>query len=161
VRVNHVARMKYSVISLAALLLFTAVPAAAAVPDSAALATISGVVAATNADDAARVGSYFAPDAVVVDENTPFVWRGAQAGADWWRSVQALVRNNKLRAAAGSLIEYRQDDRAGNAYAVVPLTITVQSKGKAMTERGLWALTLHRSGSDWKITTASWATLRR
>lgn len=136
----------------------TVLPATAAGTDSGAQAAINAAVAATNSNDAAKVASNFAPDAVIVDENAPFVWRGTSAGSAWWQSVQHAIGGGTMHAAAGPLLEYRVDRGGANAYAVVPLHIIVRVKGKTIRENGLWALTLHRFASDWKITTATWAT---
>jgi ketosteroid isomerase-like protein len=133
---------------------------ASAAPDTGAKAVINAAVAATNTNDAAKIGSYFSSDAVIVDENAPCVWRGAGAGSAWWQSVQHEIAGGSLHATAGPLVEYRADN-AANAYAVVPLHITVSMKGKTIHESGLWALTLHRFAGGWKITTASWATSQR
>jgi ketosteroid isomerase-like protein len=124
------------------------------------MATVNGVVAATNANDAARVGSYFTSDAVVVDESRPFVWRGDGAGTAWWHHVQGMLRTAALHATTTAPTEVQIDRANGVAYVVVPMHITVTAKRTAHTESGLWALTLRRSGSAWNITTASWATLR-
>ena len=133
---------------------------AGAATDAGAKAVINAAVAATNTNDPSKVGSYFSSDAVIVDENAPFVWRGPSAGSSWWQTVQHAISGGSMHAAAGPLIEYRTD-KAMNAYAVVPLHITVSMKGKTMRESGLWALTLHRFTGGWKITTASWATSQR
>lgn len=136
-------------------------PAGAATPQAGARGAIDRAVASTNSNDPAQVAANFAPDAVIVDENAPFVWRGANAGAAWWHSVQHAVAGGSLHASAGPLVEYRTDKAGDDAYAVVPLHITVSLKGKTINESGLWALTLHRFAAGWKITTASWATAAR
>ncbi|HEY9179927.1 MAG TPA: hypothetical protein VIO32_04360, partial [Candidatus Baltobacteraceae bacterium] len=98
-------------------------------------------------------------DAVIVDENPPFIFRGAQAGAQWWRSVQYGLAGATLRASAGRLVQYTPDAAGANAYAVIPLHIVVVTKSKRhISEDGLWAVTLRRTASGWKLSSAAWAT---
>lgn len=139
-----------------------ALPAAAATtPPAGALAAINGFVAATNLNNAAKVQSYLTSDAVVVDESAPFIWRGARAGTAWWTHIQSRLRGAALSASASAPTEFNTDPAGSSAYAVVPMRISVSAKGKTHLETGLLAMTLRRTGSVWKITTVSWATLQR
>ncbi len=155
--------MKLRISLLPVLLGVLVVPAAAApaAPSSSMVATIGGVIAAVNANDVARVNSYFATSSIVVDELPPYMWTGAAAGAHWWRAVNAFEIQNHishLHATAGKISQW---NAAGNtAYVVVPLDIASVAKGKPGDEKGLWALTLQRLGHSWMITSAAWATLR-
>jgi ketosteroid isomerase-like protein len=145
-------------IALATLGLLAAATTAAMGLSSGIMATVTGVIAAANADSATRVNSYFSPNAVVIDEFAPYTWSGANAGAAWWTAIDtgnAKAGVTHLRATVGRITQY--DVGANAAYVVVPLTITMIQKGKASRETGLWTLTLRRAGVLWKITTAGWA----
>ena len=146
-------------ITLAALLTSLALPAAAAGPSAAIMATVNGIVAAVNADKAADVNSYFSSNGHIVDDFAPYVWNGADAGSRWWTaSDKDLAKNGvaSLRATVQTITRYGAvgDD----AYVVVPLSLSYTMKGKPARASGLWTLTLHQTGGSWKITSATWAT---
>ncbi len=147
--------------ALFALALFALCPfstADAATPPAPLLAVIRGVIAAANANNAAKVGSYFERESVVVDSFPPYVWKGANAGGRWWGDVATYdaAHQATLQASIGT-IEFT-DVSVSDAYVAVPLTITTEAKGKRRVQTGLWALTLHRTGGIWRISSAAWAT---
>lgn len=127
------------------------------------MTTIDGVIAAVNANDANRVGSYFALDATIVDEIPPYRWTGSSAGTTWWQTVQHAVTAmgaSSIRATAGTITAWGVTDT--NAYVVVPLTIVVSGgRARTSTETGLWTMTLEQSGASWLVETASWSTLTK
>ncbi len=132
--------------------------AASAAPPSALGSIIRGVIAAANANNAAKVGSYFEPESIVIDAFPPYVWKGTNAGGRWWGDVATYdsAHHTTLRATVGTIdvVNVSMDD----AYVVVPLTITLEAHGKRHRQTGLWALTLRRTGGIWRISTAAWAT---
>jgi hypothetical protein len=136
-------------IAIAALLTSLALPVAASGPEAAVMATLNGVIAAVDADNASQINSYFTSSANVVDDFPPFSWSGPAAGARWWRAsdVQAVLQPVTRFAVAG-------DD----AYVVAPLTITYTVKGQPAQTSGLWTLTLRQIGGSWKIKSATWTT---
>jgi ketosteroid isomerase-like protein len=135
-----------------------AAPAVAAGPPKAIMTTIDGLAAATNSQNTARVSSYFASSATVIDEFPPFIWSGSGAGASWWDAVKkgnAKAHWTHLHVSVGTITQYTV---AGDmAYVVVPLDISWMMGAKRVHETGLWMMTLARSASAWKVTTASWA----
>jgi hypothetical protein len=146
----------------ASLLLCAAIfsPAIAADSQAPITATIRGALDALNADDAAKAGTYFTPVSDVVDDFAPYHWSGAGAAAAWWRSVDrvnAAVHITNIHAAMRGVARLRTS--GDRAYAVVPLLITYVNNGKHDQERGLWTLTLRRTGSSWMIETAAYANL--
>lgn len=122
-------------------------------------APIHGAVAAENADNGSMLNSFFAPNAVVVDEFAPFVWSGHDAAAHWW---QAMDSTNASTHVSAMHIQIQKITQANvthdSAYVVVRLAITWRDHGKPWREVGLWALTLRDSANRWKIVSASWAT---
>jgi ketosteroid isomerase-like protein len=138
---------------------FIATPALAAAPNAAIMTTLNGLLAATNADNASKVNSYFTSPATIVDEFPPYTWTGPNAGAAWWRAVAASNVSLHIKNMHVAMGRITQSNVSGSwAYAVVPLTITATSKGKPWRETGLWAAVLHRTGGVWKVASASWAT---
>lgn len=139
----------------------TAAPAPSG-PGSGIMVTINGVISAVNANDANRVGSYFALDAAIVDELAPYTWTGSDAGTTWWHSVQHQVASmdaTSIRAAAGTIAIWGVSET--HAYVIVPLTIVVTGRTKTSTETGLWTMTLEQSGASWLIETATWSTVTK
>ena len=123
---------------------------------------IQAAFVALNADQGAKLDQYFSDDAVVVDEVSPFRWMGSHAASRWWKSVDEAVQKEahakSVHANLESVTEYQLDREGDDAYVTVSMNVNpVNSKRKP--EEGLWVLTLHRTSSTWKITSASWATL--
>jgi hypothetical protein len=104
--------------------------------------------------------AYFSPDAVVVDDFTPFVWTAPQAGAAWWRSLDrfdARHHAQHLQAILLRVSDYRTDPEGHNVYMTLHLDIDITiASGTINHASGLWNLTMHRIGNAWKITTATW-----
>lgn len=156
-------KLRFALIVLFVALTGCAVAArATSAPPAGVIATVNGLVAACNADNASRVNSYFTPNAWLSDEVPPFTWSGANPGLRWWDSVdvanmQGHITN--LHASVGSIKFWSVN--GSSAYVVVPLTITVHTGSRVGHENGLWALTLANGGGSWKVTSASWATLAR
>lgn len=132
---------------------------AASAPPPAILKLANAVVRAANDNDSAALTGIFTGDAVVVDENAPFAWRGAGAGTAWWRVVGAemrRVRMTHLRAVNVRISEFRQS--ATDAYLVQPMTITGMANGKPFAESGTTTYTFRKSGGTWLISTFVWTT---
>jgi len=100
------------------LLLLAPFPAVAASspPPAAILKLTNAIIEGTTRDDVSAFAGLFPDDATVVDENEPFVWRGAGAGVAWWHAVDQVTRKapiiyctdggkkNVYRVAAPSLV---------------------------------------------------------
>jgi ketosteroid isomerase-like protein len=141
-----------------ALLIPLASTAAAASSTAAIITTIRGAIGAANADDATKVNSYFTPVSDVVDDFAPYHWGGSNAAAAWWSALNRVNGAMHVTGIHATILTVAQLRVSGdNAYAVVPLSISYLLKGKAGRERGLWTLTLRRSGVLWKIATAAYA----
>ena len=146
----------------AAFLAVAFVPAVAAAaqnpaPPAPIVKLANAVVHAANTDDASALAGIFTGDAVVVDENPPFAWRGAGAGVAWWHVVEAVTRKAKmthLKAIDVRRGEFRQS--ATDAYLVQPMTVTGVVAGKPFAEPGTMTYTFHGSGATWLISTMVW-----
>ncbi|MGH7738103.1 MAG: hypothetical protein ACREMP_09600 [Candidatus Tyrphobacter sp.] len=146
-------------IAVALLVVLRANTAAAAPPDPAISSMLGGLLAAVNANDAARVDTYFAADAVVVDEIAPYEWTGPHVGLRWWRAVDATsarMHVKSLHARALPITQWHLSN--GQAYVVLPLVLTSTVHGKTSRETGLWTFTLRRRGSAWAVETVTWST---
>lgn len=148
----------------AAFLALTLVPALAdaapPAPPAPIAKLVNAVIAGTNADDASAFSGLFTGDAVVVDENAPFTWRGADAGVAWWRVVDAVTRKARIshvRAENVRVGEFKGS--ATDAYLVQALTVTgVLAGGKSFAEPGTMTYTFHKINGEWLISTMVWTT---
>ncbi|HEV3092423.1 MAG TPA: DUF4440 domain-containing protein [Candidatus Cybelea sp.] len=149
--------------TLAALVALTLAPLVAAAaskpPPAPILKLTNAVIGAANAGDASAFSGLFTNDAIVVDENPPFVWRGADAGVAWWHVVDAVIAKAKivhLRATNVRIGEFRQS--ATDGYLVESLTVTGVRSGKPFAEAGTMTYTFHGAGGAWLISTMVWTT---
>lgn len=132
---------------------------AASGPPAPIVKLTTAMIRATNANDASALSGLFTHDAVIVDENPPFVWRGAGAAAAWWHVVDAVTQKAKLthfQAAVNRNGEFRQS--ATDAYLVQSLTISGLAAGKPFSESGTLTYTFHDAGGTWLISTMVWTT---
>lgn len=117
------------------------------------------MIGATTSDDVAAFAGLYTGDAVVVDENPPFVWRGANAGAAWWRVVEGVTQKMKmprLKVLHRRVSEFRQS--ATDAYMVQSMTIAGTAAGKPFAESGTMTYTFHNVGGNWLISSQVWTT---
>ncbi len=120
--------------TLAAFVTIAMVPLAAhgAPPVPAPITKIVGtIIQGTNADDSSLFAKLFTSDAVIIDKNAPFVWRGADAGTAWWSVVDAVTRKAKLTHLKATIVrtgEFRQS--ASDAYLVQSMKITGVAAGR-------------------------------
>ena len=149
--------------TIAAFVILTFAPALAVAapkpPPEPILKLANAVITATNTDDAAALAGLFTDDAVVVNENPPFAWRGAGAGVAWWHVVDAVTQKAQMqhvKAVNVRLGEFRQS--ATDAYLVQALTVTGVAGAKPFAEAGTMTYTFHNAGGTWLISTMVWTT---
>jgi ketosteroid isomerase-like protein len=119
----------------------------------------TAVIQGANAGDVSAFTGLFTDDAVVVDENPPFVWRGSAAGVAWWQVVEDVTQKAKighLKAINVRIGEFKQS--ATDAYLVEALTVTGVTGGKPFAESGTMTYTFHNAGGNWLISTMVWTT---
>ncbi len=148
-----------SIAAFLALVLAPALAAAAPSPPPPILKLVNAVMQGTNSNDASAFDGIFTDDAVVVDENPPFVWRGAGAGVAWWHVVQAATQKAKLthvKATDIRLGEFKQS--ATDAYLVQAMTVSATAGTKPFAEPGTMTYTFHNAGGTWLISTMVWTT---
>lgn len=116
------------------------------------------VVDAANTNDPSKLAGIYTNDAVVIDEDAPFTWRGASSGVAWWASVERIIRarHATLHAVALPYTEYRRD--GNRAYLIQPLKIVKRAGGKTLVEFGMQTYTFRNVNGTWKITSATWTT---
>jgi ketosteroid isomerase-like protein len=146
---------------IAAFLAITFVPALTAAAPSAPPAPIlqlaNTLIHGTNTDDASAFSDLFTEDAMVVDENAPFVWRGAGAGVAWWHVVEEVIRKAKIAHLKASNIRIAEFKRSStDAYMVQAMTITGTTGSKPFAEPGTLTYTFHNAGGKWLISSLVW-----
>jgi ketosteroid isomerase-like protein len=130
-----------------------------AVPPQAIVKLANALVTVGNTNNASGLSGIFTDDAVVVDENAPFVWRGATAGTAWWNGLTVLMKKahmGHLHVGAVRVGEYRQSST--DAYLVESMLITGTEAGKPFAESGTMTFTFHKTGGRWLISTEVWST---
>lgn len=152
--------MRIRILAAACILsLICGAAAVAAQPPANIAKPIQTVIHATNTGKTAALAHLYTSDAVVVDEDAPFIWTGAGAGVAWLGAVGKAFQQMKMtgfKAAAGPASEYQHAGR--NAYAIVPLTLTGTAGKKAFRETGTFTFTLRQFGGIWKISSQVWTT---
>lgn len=117
------------------------------------------VISGANTNDASVFAGIFTGDAVVVDENPPFEWRGANAGLAWWRVVEAVTHKAKivhLKAVGVRVGEFKRS--AAGAYLIEAMTVTGLAAGKPFAEPGTMTYTFRSVGGRWLISAMVWTT---
>jgi ketosteroid isomerase-like protein len=130
-----------------------------AVPPQAILKLANTVWNVGNTNDVSSLSGIFTDDAVVVDENAPFVWRGADAGTTWWNHLVVLMKRahmGHLHVGSVRVGEYRQSPT--DAYLVDAMVITGVQSGKPFAESGTMTFTFHKTAARWLISTEVWST---
>ena len=139
---------------LAILALSLATPAQAG-PAEDATAAVTNWIDKFNAGDLNAFYAAHAPDAVIIDEYSPFQWRGANAAQAWAADYD---KDAKARGISGGRIDYaapiRTESDGNSAYIVLPTIYRLQQGGKAKSAAGHMTLVMTRIGNEWKI--ASW-----
>lgn len=148
-----------TMLRLALLLLAFPAVTLAAPRESPLMAPIHRYIDGFNRGDMALAGSAFTPDATIVDEVGPFVWRAPTALADWARQVAGDAAKYGATAEHATLgAPTRADVSGDDGYVVVPETFFYKDHGgRAMREDGVRVCTLHKGPDGWRITAAAWA----
>jgi ketosteroid isomerase-like protein len=104
----------------------------------------------------ALVGLYTS-DATFIDDLSPLVWDGADAGAKWYATATRYLKANGIEAihgALGALFESNQE--GGAAYLIVPVRWSGTANGKPFVQRGTYTFTLRNVNRAWLITSQTW-----
>ncbi|WP_433626396.1 nuclear transport factor 2 family protein [Nocardia sp. CA-120079] len=123
------------------------------------MAVVLQYVDAFNSGDSKAMAALCADPMQILDGMSPHVWQGPTASEDWWTDVR---REGEHAGASGyhiALGEPRHVDVTGDhAYVVVPATMTVNLRGKQMTQTGsLFTVALGKVGTQWRLTAWAWA----
>jgi ketosteroid isomerase-like protein len=123
-----------------------------------ALVPVNTVKAAVKNDNAATITTLYTNDAVVVDEQAPFEWTGAGAGARWLEASRDWSKwSAKIAHLRASLADVQLDSSSGNAYVVMDGVFSSANPKKPWQQRGTLTFTLRKTDGSWKISSQVWA----
>jgi hypothetical protein len=145
--------------AILAVTLCAAAPARAQATDPALLAPIHAFLEAFNKGDIAGAAATHSADAdlVIIDEVSPYIWRGAKAFTAW---ASALEAHDKAAGVTDQKVTLgtvtRAESDGTSAYVVVPSTYTFKEKGVAMQARAQMTFALKKGAAGWSIHGWTW-----
>jgi ketosteroid isomerase-like protein len=114
----------------------------------------------SNKGDEPGMAATCAKDAVVVDDPPPYLWRGAEACAEWQKSADTFVKNEGMTEIVGGVGKPSYVlIMADQAYVVIPATFAYTQRGKKLIESATATFTLQKTGVSWLITSWVWSKL--
>jgi hypothetical protein len=128
-------------------------------PDPQLMAPINKFLDSFNKGDAAGAAATHAAEAdlVIIDEVSPYLWRGAQAFQTW---AGDLERDEKKRGVSDGKVTLgaatRVETDGVSAYVIVPSTYSFKQKGVAMRETAQMTFALKKGASGWLIHGWTW-----
>jgi ketosteroid isomerase-like protein len=137
------------------------IAATPAQPPAQIVALTQAIVVASNTNNSAGLAGIYTDDAVAIDENPPFVWRGPQAGVQWFGGVQQLLAgsHSSMHAVAAAPLDFQTNPEGDDAYVSQKFAISVTTNGTMNTEHGTQTYTFHKGGDGkWKISRQIWTT---
>ena len=147
--------MKTMVAALFAL--FALFPVHALAQDAAVSAPITQFVDGFNKGDIAGARATHLPDAVIVDEVAPYIWRGAGSFDAW---MGDLIKDAQAQGITDPSVTLGTPTRTlvtgDTAYVIVPSTYRFKQKGTAMSEVAQMTFALRKTGAGWKIAAWTW-----
>lgn len=149
--------------AIAAIIAVTALPSFGAnpKPSAAMMKPIEAVAMALNTGNVSSLSTgVYTSNATVVDEFSPYMWSGSNAGINWLTDFEAFAKKIHLTNGKAALMPVKNFEQSGNrAYVVVPTNFGAMINGKPVKETGAWTFTLQRAGSSWLIQTETWGRL--
>lgn len=149
------------IMAIAAVVLST--PAWAAGDDSDkkdVMAVVNRFVDSFNKGDSKAAEALLVPDAPIIDEVPPYVWKGAGSFGAWLNDYDADAKKRGItdgHVTLGKPKHIMVSDK--HAYAVIPSDYTYKEKGKTVKQTGsMFTLTLRKDPSGWIISGWSWST---
>lgn len=150
--------MRY--LTLGALVWFVmAAAASAATPDAQLTAPIEKFVDSFNKGDMAAAAATHAAaaDLAIIDEVSPYLWRGPQAFQAWSADLDS---DAKKRGITDQIVTIsaptRKETNGDHAYVVVPAVYTYKEGGVAMREPAQFTFALKKGAAGWLIHGWTW-----
>ena len=129
--------------------------------DAELMAPIQKFVDSFNKGDAAGAAATHAagPDLVIIDEVSPYMWRGAKAFQAWGADLESDSKKNGITEPMVTISAATRTERSGDqAYVVVPAVFTFKQRGTAMREAAQMTFVLKKAAgaSGWLIHGWAW-----
>lgn len=139
------------------LALFALLPVQALAQDATVSAPIVQFITALNKGDMAKARATHLNDAVIVDEMSPYMWRGTDSFDAW---IADVVKDATAKGLTGQMVELGKPTRTlvtgDSAYVIVPSTYRFKQKGVAMVAATKMTFTLRGTATGWKIAGWTW-----
>lgn len=135
------------------------VPASAQTNNADLMAPIQKFITSFNKGDAAAAAATHAAgeDLVIVDEVSPYLWRGPKAFQSWAADLDTDIKKNGITDPIVTLSAATRTERNGDqAYVVVPAVYAFKQRGTAMRESAQMTFVLRKSASGWLIHGWTW-----
>lgn len=135
---------------------------AARAADAGPAATVQTFIAAFNKGDIKAAEATHLPDAIIVDEMAPHLFRGPGGFQAW---VAALTADSKARGRTDESVVLgqvrRQEIEGDAAYVILPADFVFKDKGVAYHEPSQMTAVLKKTAAGWKIGAWTWTGPRR
>ena len=128
-------------------------------PDPQLTAPITKFVDAFNKGDMAGAAATHAAgaDLVIIDEVSPYLWRGAKALQTWAADLEADAKKKGITDQKVTIkAPTRVESTADAAYVVVPAIYAFKEKGVAMSETAQFTFSLQKGAGGWLIHGWTW-----
>jgi ketosteroid isomerase-like protein len=133
--------------------------AGAQTPDAQMIAPIQKFIDSFNKGDIAGAAATHAAEAdlVIIDEVSPFLWRGPRAFQQWSTDLDG---DSKKRGVTDQMVKIGRPTRTevsgDQAYVVVPAVFTFKEGAVAMRETAQMTFVLKKSAGGWLIHGWTW-----
>jgi hypothetical protein len=133
--------------------------ASAQTADAELMAPIQRFITSFNKGDMTGAAATHASgaDLVIIDEVSPYLWRGAKAFHSWAADLESDAKKNSITEPMVTIKAATRVEKNGDqAYVVVPAVYTFKQGGKAMRETALMTFVLKTDAKGWLIHGWTW-----
>lgn len=125
--------------------------------DAAVEATIRKFGEAFNKGDIAGAKALHTAAPTIVDEVSPYYWRGPKAFDSWFADLaKAEAAEGKTGGQVAVGLPTREVVSGNSAYVVAPSSYTFKQKGATLRETAQMTFVLTKQPSGWKIASWTW-----
>ena len=135
------------------------VAASAQTPDAQLMAPIQKFIDSFNkGDTAAALATHAAEaDLAIMDEVSPYLWRGSKAFQAWSADLDSDAKKRGITDPVVTIsAPTRAETNGDQAYVVVPAVYTFKERGVAMREAGQMTFALKKGAGGWLIHGWTW-----
>jgi ketosteroid isomerase-like protein len=127
--------------------------------DAELMAPIQKFITSFNKGDVAGAAATHAAgaDLVIIDEVSPYVWRGPKAFQSWGADLESDAKKNGITEPMVTIKAATRIEKSGDqAYVIVPAVYTYKQGGKAMREAAQMTVVLKKDATGWLIHGWTW-----